>query len=145
LLKPGLRYRRKDRPLWPGNALLGADPFCSLVREWIAAIPHGKVATYSQIARLAGKSRGARQVSWILHSQSGKYRLPWQRVIGAKGRISLPPGKGFVEQRRLLRQEGVKVDDFGRIDLKTFCWQPEVEYFGSKKKGTGRAGPNEVL
>jgi methylated-DNA-protein-cysteine methyltransferase-like protein len=101
----------------------------------------GKVATYGQIARLAGKPRGARQVSWILHSQSEKYRLPWQRVIGANGRISLPLNRGFFEQRRLLRQEGVDVDDRGRIDLKTFRWQGESESLRSKKKRTGRAGP----
>jgi methylated-DNA-protein-cysteine methyltransferase-like protein len=119
----------------------GPDPFCASARAMIAAIPIGKVATYGQIARLAGKPRGARQVSWILHSQSGKYRLPWQRVIGAGGRISLPPGRGFFEQRRLLRQEGVNVDDRGRVDLKTFCWQAAGEASRAKKKGTGRAGP----
>lgn len=107
----------------------------------IAAIPIGKVATYGQIARLAGKPWGARQVSWILHSQSGKYRLPWQRVIGAGGRISLPPGSGFFEQRRLLRQEGVNVDDRGRIDLNKFRWQAGGEATRIKKKRTGRAGP----
>ncbi|MCJ7524643.1 MAG: MGMT family protein [Candidatus Aminicenantes bacterium] len=98
------------------------DPFCASVREWIAAIPIGKVATYGQIAHLAGKPWGARQVSWILHSQSDKYKLPWQRVIGANGRISLRPGKGFFEQRRLLREEGVTFDRSGRVDLKKFRW-----------------------
>ena len=68
------------------------DPFCAAVRAAISTIPRGRVATYGQIAHLAGKPWGARQVSWILHSQSGKYRLPWQRVIGAAGRISLPAG-----------------------------------------------------
>lgn len=106
----------------------------------IAAIPRGKVATYGQIARLAGKPRGARQVSWILHSQSGKYRLPWQRVIGGKGRISLPLSNGFFEQQRLLRREGVEVDDRGRIDLNIFRWPASGEV-PRPKKGTGRAGP----
>lgn len=104
------------------------DLFCISVRAWIAAIPPGKVATYGQIARLAGKPRGARQVSWILHAQSGKYRLPWQRVIGARGRISLPLNHGFFEQRRLLRREGVKVDDRGGVDLKKFLWQAAGEF-----------------
>ena len=129
--KPAVTARRV-----PGPA---ADPFCTSVRKWIAAIPRGKVATYGQIARLAGKPWGARQVSWILHSQSGKYRLPWQRVIGAKGRISLPLDSGFFEQRRLLRKEGVKVDDWGRIDLKIFRWQAEAP--GLKKKGPARPVP----
>jgi methylated-DNA-protein-cysteine methyltransferase-like protein len=123
LLQPGLRSRWKGLPPRPRNIKTAADPFCVSVREWIAAIPKGKVATYGQIARLAGKPWGARQVSWILHSQSEKYRLPWQRVIGAKGRISLPPGSGFFEQRRLLRQEKVNVDDWGRIDLNVYRWQ----------------------
>ena len=120
------RLQTKKMPPWPGSFAAVADPFCASVREWITAIPRGKVATYGQIAHLAGKPWGARQVSWILHSQSGKYRLPWQRVIGAKGRISLPLGGGFFEQRRLLRQEGVTVDDWGRIDLKKFRWQAEA-------------------
>jgi methylated-DNA-protein-cysteine methyltransferase-like protein len=107
----------------------------------IASIPIGKVATYGQIARLAGKPWGARQVSWILHVQSGKYRLPWQRVIGAAGRISLPLDNGFFEQRRLLRREGVRVDDRGRVDLQTFRWHAAGEAPGPKKKGTGRPGP----
>jgi methylated-DNA-protein-cysteine methyltransferase-like protein len=124
-----LPKRKKSLPLGNGAAQAVADPFCLCAREWIAAIPKGKVATYGQIAHLAGKPWGARQVSWILHSQSDKYKLPWQRVIGANGRISLPLGRGFIEQRRLLRQEGVKVDDWGRIDLKIFRWQPEGEAF----------------
>ena len=115
-------------PPWPRSTKTAADPFCASVREWIALIPVGKVATYGQIAHLAGKPWGARQVSWILHSQSDKYQLPWQRVIGAAGRISLPPGKGFFEQRCLLRQEGVNVDDRGRVDLKKFHWQAAGEF-----------------
>jgi methylated-DNA-protein-cysteine methyltransferase-like protein len=101
------------------------DPFCAAAREVIAAIPAGKVATYGQVAHLAGKPWGARQVAWILHSQSGKYKLPWQRVIGAAGRISLPPGRGFETQRRLLRAEGVQVSRAGKIALLAFQWDPE--------------------
>jgi methylated-DNA-protein-cysteine methyltransferase-like protein len=119
---------RPGSPAWPGSTPAGADPFSAAVRQWIAAIPAGKVATYGQIAHLAGKPWGARQVSWILHSQSEKYRLPWQRVIGADGRISLPPGRGFAEQRRRLRGEGVAVDGRGRVDLHVYRWRPEGEF-----------------
>ena len=104
--------------------MLKNDPFCAAVRAWIAAIPPGKVATYNQIARLAGKARGARQVSWILHSQSLKYRLPWQRVIGSRGRISLPERKGGREQRLRLESEGVRVGGGGRVDLRKYGWDP---------------------
>ena len=116
-----------SRALWL-EPRVAADPFCAAVREVIAAIPAGQVATYGQVAHLAGKPWGARQVAWILHSQSEKYRLPWQRVIGASGRISLPPGRGFKEQRRLLRREGVAVEASGRIDLEKFRWLAEGEF-----------------
>jgi methylated-DNA-protein-cysteine methyltransferase-like protein len=126
---PASRSRLASRPLWTDRHP-AADPFCASVREWIAAIPPGRVVTYGQIALLAGKPWGARQVSWILHSQSEKYRLPWQRVIGAAGRISLPPGRGLEEQRRLLRKEGVVVDGRGRVSLKKFRWRAEGEFSG---------------
>jgi methylated-DNA-protein-cysteine methyltransferase-like protein len=119
---------------WPRSAPAVVDPFCASIREWIAAIPAGKVATYSQIAYLAGKPWGARQVAWILHSQSDKYQLPWQRVIGANGRISLPVSKGFFEQRRLLRREGVKVDDRGCVDLKKYLWLVEGNFRPDKNR-----------
>jgi methylated-DNA-protein-cysteine methyltransferase-like protein len=136
---PG-RSRLSDSRLFKEHNRL-SDPFCAVVRAAISAIPRGKVATYGQIAHLAGKPWGARQVSWILHSQSGKYRLPWQRVIGASGRISLPPGGGLDEQRRLLRREGVVVDARGRIDLERFRWRAEGEFPG-KKKGPARPVPD---
>ena len=55
-------------------------------------IPEGKVLSYGRVAFLAGSPRGARQVTRILHSSSGKYGLPWHRVIKAQGRMSLPQG-----------------------------------------------------
>jgi methylated-DNA-protein-cysteine methyltransferase-like protein len=132
MLSPASRHTRSrltGRAIW-AERRAAADPFCASVREWIAAIPTGRVATYGQIAHLAGKPWGTRQVSWILHSQSEKYRLPWQRVIGATGRISLPPGRGLEEQRRLLRSEGVAVDGRGRISLMKFRWRAEGEFPG---------------
>jgi methylated-DNA-protein-cysteine methyltransferase related protein len=123
------RSRLASQALWlePRSS---ADPFCAAAREVIVAIPRGKVATYGQVAHLAGKPWGARQVAWILHSQSEKYNLPWQRVIGADGRISLPPGRGLEEQRRLLRAEGVEVSRSGRIDLGKFRWLAEDDFSG---------------
>ena len=90
------------------------------------------MATYCQIAHLAGKPWGARQVAWILHSQAERYGLPWQRVIGAGGRISLPPGRGLEEQRRLLRREGVAVGDNGAVDLERCQWRSEGRLPGRK-------------
>jgi methylated-DNA-protein-cysteine methyltransferase related protein len=93
------------------------------VKDRIKAIPRGRVATYAQIATLAGNHRAARQVARVLHSSSDKDRLPWHRVINSRGGISLKRGRGFEEQKRLLNKEGVKVGPGGRIDLDKYRWQ----------------------
>jgi methylated-DNA-protein-cysteine methyltransferase related protein len=90
----------------------------------IRSIPHGKVATYGQVAALAGDPRGARQVARILHSCSATYKLPWQRVLGAGGRITLPRGAGFEEQALRLEVEGVMVTAVGRVPLSAYGWSP---------------------
>lgn len=90
----------------------------------IRSIPWGKVASYGQIAALAGNHKAARQVVRVLHASSEKEKLPWHRVIGSRGAISLARGRGFEEQRRLLRAEGVDVDRRGRIDLDKYRWEP---------------------
>ena len=99
-------------------------PFTREVKKAIRLIPRGRVATYGQIAALAGREHGARGVAWILHSSSEAAGLPWHRVIGAAGLISLPRGRGFAEQRRRLLAEGVAVGPGGRIDLKRYRWEP---------------------
>lgn len=99
--------------------------FSRRAAEAIRKIPRGRVATYGQIAALAGNGRAARGVAWILHSSSDAERLPWHRVIGSRGRISLGRGRGFEEQRRRLAAEGIAVDRAGRIDLEVFQWEPK--------------------
>lgn len=95
--------------------------FTENVIHIIQHIPEGKVMTYGQIAREAGNTRGARQVSWILHAMSQKYHLPWHRVINAKGEISLQGS----EQQDLLALEGIEVGVAGRIDLSIYRWEPK--------------------
>lgn len=90
----------------------------------VKSVPRGRVATYGQIAWLAGHPGAARHVGWILHSSSNKHRLPWHRIIGASGGISLKRGRGLEEQRKLLRREGVEVGTGGRVDLEKFLWEP---------------------
>jgi methylated-DNA-protein-cysteine methyltransferase-like protein len=97
--------------------------FTQRVIRIIKSIPFGKVATYGQIAHLAGNPRAARQVSWILASSSRKENLPWHRVINSQGMISLKPSAGYEEQKMLLLEEGVKFDKENKIDLKRFLWQ----------------------
>ena len=94
------------------------------VRDLIKAIPHGKVATYGQIAAYAGNPRASRQVVRVLHSSSEKYNLPWHRVINSKGKISLPSGNGYEIQKQLLLKEGVVFSKDDNIDLSVFLWKP---------------------
>lgn len=91
----------------------------------IASIPAGTVMTYGQIAALAGSPRGARQIVRILHSMSQKHKLPWHRVINAKGKIGLQDFDSMTLQKMLLEGEGVTVSKTGDIDLERFQHHPE--------------------
>jgi len=75
------------------------------IQKAVARIPKGKVATYGAVARAAGYEGAARQVAWALRGTDGK--LPWHRVLGAGGKISLPGASGM-EQRLRLEAEGVE-------------------------------------
>jgi methylated-DNA-protein-cysteine methyltransferase-like protein len=101
-----------------------AKSFHQRVIDIIKSIPRGKVATYGQIAALAGNPRGARMVVRVLHTSSGKEKLPWHRVINSKGSISLKPGSGYEVQKALLKKEGVIFKKDDSIDLKRFLWKP---------------------
>lgn len=100
------------------------SPFSKSVLSWIKKVPSGKVATYKQIAILAGKEQGSRGVAWILHSCSRKYKLPWHRILGSQGKISFDPTTyNFREQRRRLKAEGVETELDGRLNLNRFQWK----------------------
>ena len=108
-------------------------PFTERVVKLVRRIPRGKVATYGQIAVLAGNAYASRQVAWLLHSLSDKERLPWQRVVSSRGTISLRAQEGE-RQRTLLEREGVQFGLRGRIELARFLW------LGSgQRRPTGRA------
>lgn len=87
----------------------------------VRGVPRGKVATYGQVAALAGIPRGARQVGYALHA-AGARGIPWHRVVNAAGRISLPPESGGIEQRLRLLAEGVTVTEGGRVSLRRYQW-----------------------
>ncbi|MCK5149263.1 MGMT family protein [bacterium] len=94
----------------------------------IRQIPYGCVATYGQVARLAGLAGHARQVGYALHASKIDQGLPWHRVINAKGEISLrsDPTLGNFQQH-LLEEEGVRFSKSGRLNLNIYGWQPDVE------------------
>jgi methylated-DNA-protein-cysteine methyltransferase-like protein len=94
----------------------------------VRRIPRGKVATYGQIAALAGYPRHARQVGLALASTPANLALPWQRVINAAGRISPRlrhwHAGGDDLQRMLLEAEGIHFSAGGKVDLRAFQWRP---------------------
>lgn len=86
----------------------------------IAAIPRGRVASYGAIAIRAGLPGRARLVGTVLREAPDGLNLPWHRVLRASGHVALPPGsKGFREQCRRLRAEGIEVIN-GRVPLARF-------------------------
>lgn len=91
----------------------------------VKRIPEGKVATYGQVAALAGLAGHARQVGYALHSLTEGANVPWQRVINAKGEVSPRAVAGWDGyQRHLLEEEGVHFDARGRVDLAVDRWEP---------------------
>jgi methylated-DNA-protein-cysteine methyltransferase-like protein len=112
---------------------LPETPFTRQVKAVLRRIPRGRVATYGQIAALAGRERAARGVAWILHSSSEAAGLPWHRVIGGEGKISLRRGRGFAEQRKRLSSEGIAVGRGGRVDLKRYRWEPAAGAAGRSR------------
>jgi methylated-DNA-protein-cysteine methyltransferase-like protein len=93
----------------------------------VRRIPSGRVATYGQIAKLAGLGGAARQVGYALAALPAHSAVPWHRVINAQGTISMRKQSGpDLEQRLLLENEGVRFDAGGRASLDTFGWRPRT-------------------
>src|SRR5438132_11437642 len=89
----------------------------------VRRIPRGRVATYGQVAELAGLEGHARQVGYALHNLPSRSGVPWHRVVNARGEISARSGSDWGELQRLLLEAGkVKFDAKGRIDLTRFRW-----------------------
>jgi len=100
-----------------------------LERIWdtIRDIPRGSVASYGQIAEIAGIPRGARQVGYALRQLPDGHDVPWHRVIQASGRIAFEKGsRPYKEQSKRLMMEDVTVIA-GRIDMRKYRWQPDLD------------------
>ena len=94
----------------------------------VSRIPEGRVATYGQVASLAGLAGHARQVGYALHALPDGTLVPWHRVVNASGAISLRsmPG-GELVQRGLLEREGIRLDPRGRVPLARVRWAPRLK------------------
>jgi len=119
-----MRVRRTpSRPPAGSRAPLrsGWDDIYAAVRR----IPRGRVASYGQVAELAGRSGHARQAGYALHALPEHTTVPWHRVVNAQGRLSLARLglDAALEQRRRLEAEGVEFDARGRVRPEAFRWK----------------------
>ncbi len=95
--------------------------------ETIADIPPGNVASYGQIAEIAGIPRGARQVAYALRHTPRELELPWFRVVQAAGTLAFKQGSdSFKRQSGLLAEDGIVMLN-GKIDMQRYRWQPDLD------------------
>lgn len=97
------------------------------MRDVVMRIPRGCVASYGQVAALAGYPRHSRFVGRALGEADDRGEMPWHRVINSSGRIAFPrDSDSFLEQSQRLAQEGVTVIA-GKIDMAKFGWRPDLD------------------
>jgi methylated-DNA-protein-cysteine methyltransferase-like protein len=112
-----------------------------LIYAVVRRIPRGRVATYGQVAALAGFPRQPRLAGYALHALRDASAVPWHRVLNAQGRLSLmrSGGGAGLTQRLRLEQEGVQFTAAGRVDLKEYGWRPESQS-SARQPRAGRRG-----
>lgn len=97
------------------------------ILDTIRDIPAGRVASYGQVADIAGIPRGARLVGFALRQLPSDHDVPWHRVITASGRIAFPKDSpGYAEQCNRLMMEDIAVVG-GKVDMGTYRWQPDLD------------------
>ncbi len=102
-----------------------ADGLHARIHAVVRRIPRGRVASYGQVARVAGLASHARLVGYAMAALQGGTSVPWHRVVNAQGRVSPRAMRGADSlQRALLEREGVRFDASDRIDLTRFGWRP---------------------
>lgn len=111
------------RPKLPQRAGIEKEAV-DAIYDVIRRIPRGWVATYGQVATMAGLPRRARLVGRLLQRLDPAVKIPWHRVVNARGEISysLSRNGGDALQRRLLEKEGIEFDADGRLDLDRCRW-----------------------
>lgn len=122
-----------------------SDSSYTRIYRVVSCIPRGRVATYGQIAELAGMPRAARQVGYALAAlRDGGGGVPWHRVLNARGEVSVRSEPGFEDlQRVLLEREGVRFNAQGRVAFDRVLWLPGSEALkpATKKKTTKKKTP----
>jgi len=122
LLQSWATGERRKLPMPPhARGDEAVEAICAVIRR----IPKGWVATYGQVAAMAGMPRRARLVGRVLQRLDPATKIPWHRVVNAKGEVSysLSRNGGDIVQRRLLEKEGIRFDDNNRLDLERCRWR----------------------
>ena len=104
--------------------------FFQTVYGIVKKIPKGKVATYGQIAALAGNKRMSRQVGWALHVNPAQGEIPCHRVVMKDGSLSSAFAFGGINmQKAMLENEGVAVGEDFKVDMQKYRWDAREEDF----------------
>jgi methylated-DNA-protein-cysteine methyltransferase-like protein len=114
------RLEHQVKPPPPPREIM--NPRFEVIWEAVRDIPKGRVSTYGEIATLVGMPGRARLVGTALRNLPESSLVPWYRVLGAGGRISIPNAEGAELQRALLEDEGVEFRG-RRVDLRRFGWR----------------------
>jgi methylated-DNA-protein-cysteine methyltransferase-like protein len=112
----------------------------------VRLIPPGTVATYGQVAELAGLIGKPRLVGYALYRVAPEADVPWQRVINAKGEVShsaLRNGSDHLQQA-ILEAEGIEFDPKGRIDLTRYRWRPSDDLLAQAAELLLALGATEI-
>jgi methylated-DNA-protein-cysteine methyltransferase-like protein len=112
--------KRKLLQTAPHQGDKAAVAICAVIRR----IPKGWVATYGQVAAMAGLPRRARLVGHVLRNLDPATKIPWHRVVNAKGEVSYTLARNGSDafQQRLLEAEGIEFDGRNRFNLERFRW-----------------------
>ena len=110
----------------PQYSSTSSDELARQILQVVALIPYGKVASYGQIAKLAGLPKHARLVGYVLKHLDQTTEISWHRVINSQGRISLSKLDHYGDniQRLKLLEEGVMVIA-DKINLKQYQWMSD--------------------
>jgi len=111
---------RKSHPAAPPQSDAAVAAICAVIRR----IPTGWVATYGQVAAMAGLPRRARLVGHVLQHLDTATKLPWHRVVNARGEVSYTLSRNGSDafQQRLLEKEGIEFNARNRFNLERFRW-----------------------
>jgi methylated-DNA-protein-cysteine methyltransferase-like protein len=103
--------------------------FKDRVYDIVAQIPKGRVATYGQVATMAGAAWAAWEVGQIAHT--GPSDLPWQRVINKQGGLARGYPGGYAGHKEALESDGIEVGENYRIKIEELLWNPPLKNQGS--------------